>query len=56
MFILYNYDLHSLVHSLSLKIYADDVALYASVSSHQDSVDLQGDLSRIHDWSLRWQL
>ena len=26
------------------------------VSSHQDCVDLQDDLSRIHDWSIRWQL
>ena len=56
MFILYIDDLHSLVQSSSLKIYADDVALYAAVSSQQDCVDLQGDLSRIHDWSLRWQL
>ena len=54
MFILYIDDLHSLVQSTSLKIYADDVALYAAVSSRQDCVDLQGDLSRVHDWSLRW--
>ena len=56
MFILYIDNLHSLVQSLSLKIYADDVALYARVSSRQNCIDLQGDLSRIHDWSLRWQL
>ena len=55
-FILYIDDFHSLVQSLSLKIYADDVALYAAVSSHQDCVDLQDNLSHIHDWSLRWQL
>ena len=47
LFILYIDDLHSLVQSL--KIYADDVALYAAVSSNQDCVDLQDDLSHIHD-------
>ena len=41
MFILYIDDLYSLVQSSSLKIYADYVALYAAVSSHQDCVDLQ---------------
>ena len=56
LFILYIDDLHSLVQSSSLKIYANDVAFYAAVSSHQDCVDLQDDLSCICDWSLRWQL
>ena len=58
LYILYIDGLHSLIQSSSLKIYADDVALYAAVSSHQDCVDLQDDLSQacIHDWSLRWQL
>ena len=57
LFILYINDLHSLIQFSSLKIYyADDVALYAIVSSYQDCVDLQDELSRIYDWSLRWQL
>ena len=55
LFILYINDLHSLVKS-SLKIYADDVALYAAVSSDQDCVNLQDDLARIYDWSIMWQL
>ena len=55
-------DFHSLVQSSSLKIelkiYGDNVALYAAVSSCQDFVDLQSDLSHIYDSdrSLRWQL
>ena len=56
LFILYINDLHSLVKSSSLKIYADDVALYAAVSSYQDCVNLQDDLARIYDWSIMWQL
>jgi len=56
LFILYINDLHSLVKSSSLKIYTDDVALYATVSSYQNCVNLQDDLARICDWSLIWQL
>ena len=56
LLILYTDDLHSLVQSSSLKIYANNVAIYAAVSSQQDCVDLQDDLSRIYGWSLRWQL
>ena len=56
LFILYVNDLHSLIKSSSLKIYADDVALYTIVSSYQDCVNLQDDLARTYDWSLTWQL
>ena len=56
LFILYINDLHSLVTSSPLKIYADDVALYAAVSSYQDCVNLQNDLASIYDWSIMWQL
>ena len=51
LFILYVNDLHSLIKSSSLKIYADDIALYTTVSSYQDCVNLQDDLARIYDWS-----
>ena len=56
MFILYVDNLHSLIRSSSLRIYADDVALYAEISFHQDLVNLQDDLNLIYDWSLTWQL
>ena len=56
LFILYVDDLYSLIRSSSLRMYADDVALYAEISSHQDCVNLQDDLNRIYDWSLTWQL
>ena len=39
-----------------MKIYADDVALYAEVSSYEDCIELQDDLNRVHAWSLMWQL
>ena len=56
LFILYIDDLHAVVKSSSLKIYADDVALYAEVSSYEDCIELQDDLNRVHAWSLMWQL
>ena len=56
LFILYIDDLHAVVKSSSLKIYADDVALYAEVSSYEDCIELQDDLNRVHAWSVMWQL
>ena len=49
-------DFHSIVKSSSLKIYADDVALDATVSSYQDCLNLQNDLAHVYNWSLTWQL
>ena len=48
LFILYIDDLHAVVKSSSLKIYADDVALYAEVSSYEDCIELQDDLNNVH--------
>ena len=56
LFILYIDDLHAVVKSSSLKIYVDDVALYVEVSSYEDCIELQDDLSHVHAWSLMWQL
>jgi len=56
LFILYIDDLYAVVKSSSLKIYADDVALYAEVSSYKDCIELQDDLNCVHAWSLMWQL
>ena len=54
LYILYIDDLHAVVKSSSLKIYADDVALYAEVSSYEDCVELQHNLNHVHAWSLMW--
>ena len=49
-------DLHAVVKSSSLRIYADDVTLCAEVSSYQYCTILQKDLNRVHVWSLLWHL
>ena len=56
LFVLYVDDIRSVVQTSSLKLFADDVCLYAQVSSYDDCLKLQSDLSRICSWSIKWQL
>jgi len=56
LFIIYINDIVSVVQSSSIKIFADDVSLYANVSSYNDCLQLQEDLSCIYNWSIHWQL
>jgi len=54
LFILYN-DLLSVVGS-TMKIFADDVALYCSVDSESEVNAFQKDLDHITDWCDKWQM
>ena len=45
----------TIVKSSSLKVFADDVSIYAKVSSIDDCLKLQ-DLFRIYQWSVSWQM
>ena len=56
LFILYVDDIRSVVQTSSLRLFADDVCLYAQISSADDCLKLQDDLSRIYSWSTKWQL
>ena len=56
LFVLYVDDIRSVVQTSSLKLFADDVCLYTQVSSYDDCLKLQSDLSRICSWSIKWQL
>ena len=56
LFILYVDDIRSVVQTSSLRLFADDVCLYAQISSDDDCLKLQNDLSRIYNWSTKWQL
>ena len=42
-------------HSVN-KIFADNICLYSRVSRYEDCSRLQGDLSCVFQWSLKWQL
>ena len=55
LFILYINDLPSVVGS-TMKIFADDVALYCSVASQSEINAFQQDLDHITDWCNKWQM
>ena len=55
LFILYIYDLPSTVSS-PMKIFADDVAMYCSVQSPNDSRAFQHDLDLVTTWCSKWQM
>ena len=44
------------VQTSSLRLFADDVCLYAQISFANDCLKLQDDLSCIYSWSAKWQL
>ena len=56
LFLLYVNDLDSVVKCSTVKLFADDVLLYASVRSTKDCSALQDDLAAIFHWTNRWQL
>ena len=52
----YNDDLQSVIKHSTLKIFADDVALYREVASSADCLLLQQGLDNIYSWTIKWQL
>ena len=53
LFLLYINNLPDNITS-TVKIYADDVLLYRSIDSIQDSIALQQDLNTLQDWANKW--
>ncbi len=39
----------------NMKLFADDVVLYRTISSSEDSVMLQKDLDKLIKWEEKWQ-
>ena len=57
MFLLFINDIAELFgDSLSVKLFADDVKIYASVNDIQSGNVLQEGLNKLFEWSVRWQL
>ena len=56
LFLLYTDDLHSVVQHSSIKLFADDVAVYNEIKCVEDCEKLQEDLHRIFQWTVKWQL
>ena len=53
LFLLYINNLPDDITS-TVKLYADDVLLYRSINSIQDSIALQQDLNTLQDWTNKW--
>ena len=53
LFLLYINDLPNNV-TFQVRLFADDCLLYRSIKSVLDQLDLQRDLSYLHEWSLKW--
>ena len=56
LFILYIDDLKTVVCYSTLKLFADDVALYREIKCSADCLLLQKDLDNIYLWTIKWQL
>lgn len=51
LFVLYAHDIENYVNNSSCLLYADDCKLYRIISSRDDCVKLQEDISAIHQWA-----
>ena len=56
LFCIYADDITSVVTFSSLNIFADDISVYAKVSSFDDCLQIQEDTSHIYKWAVKWQL
>ena len=55
MFLIYINDIGDNISS-SLRLFADDCILYRTITSSEDSIQLQRDLDSIFEWSQLWQM
>ena len=55
MFLIYINDIGDNISS-SLQLFADDCILYRTITSPEDSIQLQRDLDSIFEWSQLWQM
>jgi ribonuclease P/MRP protein subunit RPP40 len=57
LFLLYINDLCNIFgDSLSVKLFADDVKIYAELNSTDSCDKIQDGLNKLYDWSKAWQL
>jgi hypothetical protein len=55
LFLLYINDITKGINS-EIRLFADDCILYRQIVSDTDTVKLQEDISKLHSWSLTWQM
>ena len=54
-FLIYINDIESQITS-SIRLFADDSALYRPIYSESDSLSLQEDIFKLHKWASTWQM
>ena len=55
LFLIYINDLDNVVNS-DISKFADDTKIGRRINSHQDSDQLQRDLDKMHEWTIKWQM
>ena len=55
LFVIYINDILDTIKSKGL-LFADDAKIYRAISSKEDALELQGDLTRLEEWTDRWLL
>ena len=40
----------------NIRLFADDCLIYRTINNISDTIALQADLSRLHEWSTKWQM
>lgn len=56
LFLLYINDMPEIVSSSTLALFADDAKCFRSINSIADCLELQRDLDRLFQWSVKWKL
>lgn len=56
LFLLYINDLPEVLHSMKIRLFADDCVVYKSVKENLDILSVQCDLNRIADWAKKWMM
>ena len=55
MFLLYNNEITENISS-PLQLFADDCILYRTITTEEDTIQLQIDLDQLFAWTIKWQL
>ena len=54
LFLLYIDEIHHVISNSTVKLFADDIALYKQIISTHDETLLQEDLTKVYQWSQLW--
>ena len=56
MYILYSNGIADVLKFAKVKMYADDLTVYAIINNNNDRIKLQNDLNQLCEWCLQWDL